>query len=55
MSIAITERTNATPTAVELTVKLATGLLIASAAFLVLLAIHVAIVTPETAVALLQQ
>ncbi len=52
MSIAVTERTGTVPTAIELAVKLATGLLIVSAAFLVLLAIDVAVVTPQTEVAL---
>jgi hypothetical protein len=47
MSIAVTERARTISNAFELGLKLATGLLIVSAAFMVLLAIHVAVVTPE--------
>ncbi len=52
MSIPVTERTGTVRTTIELAVKLATGLLIVSAAFLILLAIHMAVVTPETEAAL---
>jgi len=52
MSVAVNERTGTIPTTVELAVKLATALLIVSAAFLVLLAINVAGVTPDTEAAL---
>jgi len=47
MPIATAETARAIPAAAELIVKLATGLLIVSAAFLVQLAIHVAVVVPE--------
>lgn len=52
MSIATTQRTGTIRTAIELGIRLMTGLLIVSAAFLTLLAIQVAIATPETEAAL---
>jgi hypothetical protein len=55
MSTTVTERTGTIPTTIELAVKLATGLLIVSAAFLILLAINVAVVPPETALQMFQQ
>ncbi|HSV24458.1 MAG TPA: hypothetical protein VLJ17_15700 [Xanthobacteraceae bacterium] len=52
MSIATTERTGSIRTAIEFGIKLMTGLLIVSAAFLTLLAIQLAVATPETEAAL---
>jgi len=52
VSIATTQRTGTIRTAIELGIKLTTGLLIVSAAFLTLLAIQVAVATPETEAAL---
>jgi len=50
--MATTQRTGTIRTAIELGIKLMTGLLIVSAASLTLLAIQVAIATPETEAAL---
>jgi hypothetical protein len=55
MSIAVTERTGTFPTTIELAVKLATGLLMVTAAFLILLAINAAVVPPEIALQMFQQ
>jgi hypothetical protein len=55
MSIAVTERTGTIPTTIELAFKLATGLLIVGAAFLILLAINAAVVPPETVLQMFQQ
>jgi len=52
VSIATTERTGSIRTAIEFGIKLMTGLLIVSAAFLTLLAIQLAVATPETEAAL---
>jgi len=52
VSIATTQRTGTIRTAIELGIKLTTGLLIVSAAFLTLLALQVAVATPETEAAL---